>query len=335
MLLTHRVAALAAPGPSLFELSIVAEVFGLERPYLDVDWWYAFEVFSAQPGRQIGLGGLGLDVARGLDAVESADTIVFPAWPTDQEVPPQLVDAVRRAADDGKRLVSTCSGAFVLAAAGLLDDSRATTHWMYADKLAARFPKVDVDPDVLYVADSNVMTSAGSAAGIDLAVHIIRLDHGARIANAVARRLVVPPVRQGGQAQFIEAPVASPDDDRIQQIIDWVSSDPSHPVSVGVAAAQAHMSERTFSRRFKHLTGSSFWDWLIHVRIQASLELLESGTMAVDEVANKVGFADPNVYRRHFKARLLTTPSAYRRMFGAKQEPARASDRVRRPAQRE
>jgi AraC family transcriptional activator FtrA len=318
MFCSHRLAALTAPGPSLFELAVVAEVFGLDRPDLQVDWWYAFEVFSAQPGQHLGLGGLRIDVTRGVEAIETAATIIIPGWPTDHDVPPHLIDAIRRAADDGKRLVSICSGAFVLAAAGLLDGKQATTHWMYADKLASRYPAVDVDPDVLFVIDDNIMTSAGSAAGIDLALHIVRVDHGARIANAVARRLVVTPVRDGGQAQFIEMPVAARDDDRIQRIIEWVSKDPSRPVTVAAAAARAHMSERTFSRRFKAVTGSSFWDWLIHLRLQTSLALLEAGTMPIDRVASEVGFTDPNTYRRHFRARLLTTPSAYRRTFGLK-----------------
>lgn len=320
MLRTHRVAALVAPGPSLFELSVVAEVFGLDRPGLEADWWYDFAVFSAAPGRQRGPGGLSVDIAQGIDAVAAADTIVVPAWPTDQDVPRHLLDALRRAADDGKRLVSVCSGAFVLAAAGLLDGKRATTHWMYADELAARYPEIDVDPAVLFVIEDNIMTSAGSAAGIDLALHIVRADHGTRIANAVARRLVVTPVRDGGQAQFIEMPVAAPDDDRIQQIIDWVSREPAQAVTVAAAAARAHMSERTFTRRFRSVTGSSFYNWLIHLRLQTSLELLETDAMSIDAVARKVGFADPNTYRRHFKTRMLTTPSAYRRTFGSKTE---------------
>lgn len=317
MLRTHRVAALAPPSHSLFELSIVAEVFGLDRPDLDADWWYEFEVFAARPGRIQGLGGLAVDVSRGVEAIDEADTVIIPAWPVDADVPDDLVDALRRAARDGRRIVSICSGAFVLAAAGLLDGQRATTHWMYAAKLASRFPGIEVDPDVLFVADNDrAMTSAGSAAGIDLALHIVRADHGARVANDVARRLVVPPVREGGQAQFIEMPVAATDDDRILRIIETISRDPSAPVSVAVAAARAHMSERTFSRRFKQVTGSSFWDWLISVRIQASLALLESGSHSIDDVARRVGFSDTNAYRRHFKVRLLTTPSAYRRTFG-------------------
>lgn len=320
MLRTHRVAALVAPGPSLFELSVVAEVFGLDRPGLEADWWYDFEVFSADPGRQRGPGGLSVDIARGIESVDAADTIVVPAWPTDQDPPPHLLDALCHAAEEGKRLVSVCSGAFVLAAAGLLDGKRATTHWMYAEKLAARYPEIDVNPEVLFVIEDNIMTSAGSAAGIDLALHIVRADHGTRIANAVARRLVVTPVRDGGQAQFIEMPVAAPDDDRIQQIIDWATREPSQAITVAVAAARAHMSERTFTRRFRGVTGSSFYDWLIHLRLQASLELLEAGTMSIDAVARSVGFADPNTYRRHFKTKLLTTPSTYRRTFGARTE---------------
>lgn len=317
MFRNHRVAALVAPGPSLFELSVVAEVFGLDRPGLGADWWYSFEVFAVEPGQQVSLGGLRVAVDRGVEAMADADTIVVPAWPVDREVDEALATALARAAEVGKRVVSVCSGAFALAAAGLLDGRRATTHWMYADRLAERHPAIDVDPDVLFVADGNVMTSAGSAAGIDLALHLVRADHGARVANAVARRLVVAPARDGGQAQFIEMPVAVPEDDRVQQIIEWVTRDPAQPLTVAAVAGRAHMSERTFTRRFRSVTGSSFYDWLIHLRLQASLPLLEAGTMSIDAVAGAVGFGDPNTFRRHFKARMLTTPSAYRRTFGS------------------
>jgi AraC family transcriptional activator FtrA len=311
----HRVAVMAAPRMSLFELSIVVEVFALDRPELSVDSWYQLEVFAPQNATIAALGGMKVEVDAGLEATERADTIIVPSWPADLDPPTPALEALHTAYERGARIVSICSGAFVLAAAGLLDGRRAATHWRYADELARRYPRIHVDRDVLYVDDDRVLTSAGSAAGIDLSLHIIRKDHGAAIANAVARRLVVAPIREGGQAQFVEAPVASARDDRIQQVIEWVVDAPERSVSVAAAARHANMSERTFSRQFKRVTGATFYDWLTSYRLHQSMILLETGDDTIDAVAQRVGFTDPTAYRRHFKAKLLTTPSAYRRAF--------------------
>ena len=234
----HRVVALAYPGMSPFELGVVVEVFGLPRPELDVPAWYRLDVCAVRPGAQPAVGGISIDVPHGLELLDRADTVVVPGWPVADEVPLQLLQAIRAAAARGARVVSICSGAFVLAAAGLLDGRRAATHWRYADQLARAYPAVLVDREVLYVDDDLILTSAGSAAGIDLCLHLVRKDHGAVIANHVARRLVMPPHRDGGQAQYVERPVAGDDDSRIHDVIAWLSSDLSRQATVDRACHQ-------------------------------------------------------------------------------------------------
>jgi AraC family transcriptional activator FtrA len=311
----HRVVALAYPGMSPFELGVVVEVFGLPRPELDVAAWYRLEVCAVRPGPQPAVGGISIDVQHGLEILDEADTVIVPGWPVADEVPAHLLEAVRSASARGARIVSICSGAFVLAAAGLLDGRQAATHWRYAEQLARGFPAVTVDPDVLYVDDGSILTSAGSAAGIDLCLHLIRKDHGAVIANQVARRLVMPPHRDGGQAQYVEQPVAGDDDSRIHDVITWLSSDVSRQATVSELAARAHLSERQFTRRFRHVTGESPYDWLVGQRIAASLVLLEGGDDTVERVATAVGFGTAVTFRHHFRLRLQTSPTAYRRAF--------------------
>ena len=311
----HRVVALAYPGMAPFELGVVVEVFGLPRPELDVPSWYRLEVCAGRPGPQPAVGGISIEVQHGLEIMADADTVVVPGWPVADEVPDSLLDALRAASCRGARLVSICSGAFVLAAAGLLDGRRAATHWRYADQLARAYPRVTVDRDVLYVDEGDLLTSAGSAAGIDLCLHVIRKDHGAAVANHVARRLVMPPHRDGGQAQYVEQPVASDDDGRIHDVIAWLASDLSRQTSVAKLAAKAHLSERQFTRRFRDVTGESPYDWLVGQRIAASLPLLEAGDDPVERVATTVGFATAVTFRHHFRARLQTSPTAYRRAF--------------------
>jgi AraC family transcriptional activator FtrA len=306
---------MAVPGMTPFELAIVIEVFGLERPELNVPGWYSLEVFTLRPGPLPAVSGLRLDVAAGLEAVLKADTVIVPGWPPVRPVPPDVIDALRGAHERGTRIVSICSGAFALAAAGLLDGRRAATHWQYADRLARAYPKVRVDPDVLFVDDGDVLTAAGSAAGIDVCVHLIRTDHGASVANHVARRLVVPPIRDGGQAQYVEAPVATVDDDRIHDVIAWLSADLARPVTVPMMAVRTHLSERQFTRRFRAVTGSSPMDWLVGQRLQASLALLEAGDDPIARVGASVGFPNAVIFRKHFRTRMRTTPTAYRRAF--------------------
>ncbi|MEU4716181.1 transcriptional regulator FtrA [Micromonospora purpureochromogenes] len=314
--MTRTVAVLAYPGMSVFETGIVTEVFGLPRPEFDVDW-YALTVCAERPGPVPVVGGAALHTPYGLDVLARAGTVIVPGVPDVTADPsPELVTALRRAHRAGARIMSICSGAFALAGAGLLDGRRATTHWRYADLLGRRYPRVEVDPDVLYLDDGDVLTSAGSAAGLDLCVHVVRRDFGAAIANGVARRLVIPPHRDGGQAQFIEAPVpADPGDDRIARSMDWALAHLAEPLTVQRLARQAHMSSRTYLRQFARAAGTSPIRWLIDQRVRASLVLLESTGLPVAEVARSVGFDSAVTYRHHFARAMRTSPSAYRRAF--------------------
>ena len=313
----HRVVALTAPGIAPFELGCVVEVFGLDRPELDVPWWYDLRVAAETPGPHAATaGGFAFVVEHGLEALEDADTIVVPGW--HGEPSPEVVEAVRTAHDRGARLVSICSGVFLIAATGLLDGREAATHWRYAARLAELHPRVSVNADVLYVDDEDVLTSAGSAAGIDLCLHLVRRDHGSAVANAVARRLVIPPHRDGGQAQLIDLPMAAhPDDDPIARVMAWALERLHQPLDLTVLAAQAYMSVRTFTRRFQRATGSTPGRWLIEQRVRASLALLESSDEPVETVAARVGFGSAATYRHHFTAIMRTTPTAYRRAFYA------------------
>jgi len=310
-----RVAVLAFDGMSAFELGIVTEVFGLPRPEFDVDW-YDLTICAEPPGQLRLLGRATLTTRYGLAAFAGADTVIVPGVADVHAEPsPAVVTALRKAHRRGARVVSICSGAFALAAAGLLDGRRAATHWRYADLLAERYPQVLVDPDVLYVDDGDVLTSAGSAAGLDLCVHIVRTDFGPSIANAVARRLVIPPHRSGGQAQFIEAPVADVDDDRIARSMEWAMANLTQPLTVERLAARAHMSTRTYLRQFKRSSGTSPIRWLITQRVQASLPLLETTSASIDEIAAATGFETATTFRHHFARAMRTSPSAYRRAF--------------------
>ena len=291
------------------------EVFGLPRPELGVDW-YEFTVCAAEPGQLRAAGGVHVRPEAGLDVLSDAGTVVIPGWRDVDETPPKrLVDAIVAAHNRGARLVSICSGVFVLAAAGLLDGLRATTHWRYAAKLAGRYPAIRVDPDVLYVDEGSVLTSAGSAAGIDLCLHIVRRDYGAEIATKVARRLVVPPHRDGGQAQYIAKPVAETDDASLAEVMDWTLSRLEQPMAVADIARRAHMSQRTFARRFKNQTGTTPHRWLVHQRLMAAQRLLETTQLSIDDVARRAGLGSAESLRHHFRAAFATTPTAYRHRF--------------------
>ena len=310
------VSVLAYEGMSVFETGIVTEVFGLPRPEFDVPW-YELTVCAETPGTVRLVGGATLHTGHGLDAFAAAGTLIVPGVADVHADPtPALTGALRAAHRRGARIVSICSGAFALAGAGLLDGRRATTHWRYADLLARRHPAVRVDPDVLYVDDGDILTSAGSAAGLDLCVHLVRRDHGPTVANAVARRLVVPPHREGGQAQFIESPVpGDPEDDRLAASMSWALANLGTPITVDRLARQAHMSARTYLRHFARTTGTTPIRWLIDRRVQASLPLLETTTVPIEEVATTVGFETAVTFRHHFTAAMRTSPSAYRRAF--------------------
>jgi AraC family transcriptional activator FtrA len=317
------VAVLAFDGMSPFETGIVTEVFGLPRPELDVPW-YDLTVCAERPGPLRIVGGASIETAHGLDVFAAAETVIVPGVSDVRgECSPELVAALRLAHDRGARIVSICSGAFALAAAGLLDHRPATTHWQYADLLRRRFPLVQVDPGVLYVDDGNVLTSAGSAAGLDLCLHLVRRDHGPSVANTVARRLVIPPHREGGQAQFIEGPVPrDPGDDRIAQTMTWALANLREEVTVEALSRRAHMSTRTYLRHFARCTGTSPIRWLISQRVQASLPLLEKTSRPIEEIARTVGFASPITYRSHFVRAMRTSPSTYRRAFRATASPS-------------
>ncbi|MEW2356069.1 helix-turn-helix domain-containing protein [Spirillospora sp. NPDC029432] len=312
----HTVSVLAFDGMSPFELGSVVEVFGLPRPELDVPW-YDLRVCSLERGPLRAVGGFTLRTDHDLDDFASADTVMVVAVPdVHGDVPSPVIEALHRARARGARIVSICSGAFALAAAGLLDGREATTHWRHAGVLQARYPRIRVTPDVLYVDGDDVLTGAGSAAGLDLCLHLVRKDHGARIANTVARRLVVPPHRDGGQAQFVSAAVPEPAaDDPIARSITWALANLAAPITVADLARQAGLSPRTFIRRFNAQTGTSPLRWVVHQRIMASLPLLENGTLPIERIGAQVGFATPATFRHHFTRTMKTPPSAYARQW--------------------
>ena len=313
----HRVAVLGFDGMAPFELGVAAEVFALPRPELDVDWWYTFSLCAEKPGPLRAVGGFTIAAPHGLHTLARADTIIVPGTGDVHSDPSVVVlQTLRRAHARGARLVSICSGAFVLAATGLLDGLVAATHWRYAPLLQARFPRVRVDANVLYVQNDRILTSAGSAAGIDACLHVVRLDHGADVANRVARRMVVPPHREGGQMQFVEQPVARTlADDPVTSAMARALEQLPERISVDELARVAHLSPRQFARRFRAATGTSPARWLINRRVDASLPLLERDSRGVEEVGRMVGFATPAAFRRHFRDRVGLSPSTYRRRF--------------------
>ncbi len=311
----HGVAIWVYEGLSPFELGVAVEIFGLPRPELPLD--YEVAVCAGRPGTLAVLGGFWMTVQHGLEALAAADTVIVPGCPdVSQDPPAEVVAAVRAAYDRGARVASFCSGAFVLAAAGLLDGRRATTHWRYASTLARRHPRVRVDPEVLYVDEGRVLTSAGTAAGIDLCLHLVRTDHGVAVANAVARRVVVPAHREGGQAQYIESPAVEPTvDGPLRLLLERLARDPLGAGDVAQLAASVHMSERTFARRFKAVTGTSPVRWLTAVRVGRARELLETTDEPVDRIATAAGFGSVENLRLHFRRATSTSPAAYRRAF--------------------
>jgi AraC family transcriptional regulator, transcriptional activator FtrA len=311
----RRVVALAYDGLCTFEFGIVVEVFGLPRPEFGASW-YRFQVCSLDRGALQATGGVTMRAAAGLSALRRAGTIVIPGWRDADERPPDtLLRALRAAHARGARLATICSGVFVLAAAGLLEGRRVTTHWRYLERLRATYPRVRVEPDVLYVDEGDILTSAGSAAGIDLCLHIVRRDHGAEIANQVARRLVVPPHREGGQSQYIPAPVRNDSTGGLASVLEWAQRRLGEDLSVERLARRAAMSPRTFARRFHSETGTTPHRWLTHQRLLGAQRLLEVSPDSMEDVAATVGLRTAATLRLHFKRALRTTPSAYRHRF--------------------
>ncbi|MEV7380621.1 helix-turn-helix domain-containing protein [Streptomyces lydicus] len=311
----HRVVALAIPPQSTFELACAAEVFGLSRHELPSP--YEFGVCAERPGPLATLAGYDMTVRQGLDALRTADTVVIPGLPCRQEpAPPAVLDAVRRAHRRGARIVAICSGAFLIAQAGLLDGRRATTHWRMAAEFAARFPKVEVEADTLYIDLGDVATSAGTAAGIDLCLHLVRADHGAAHAAHIARHMVMPPHREGGQLQYAASVRADAPPDSLAAVLEWAVEHLHEPLTVDDLAARVAVSPRTLARRFTEQLGTSPGRWLLHQRVMAARTLLEDTDLAVEAIATKVGLSTATNLRRRFHATVHTTPAAYRRAFG-------------------
>lgn len=300
-----------------FELGIVAEIFGLPRPEMGEDW-YRFVTVAEEQRPLRATGGLQVHPEAGLEALAHAGTIVIPGWRTDGESPsPGVKEALLEAHDRGARLVSICSGAFLLAACGFLAGRRATTHWLYAEQLQTLHPDIEVDSDVLYVDQDPILTSAGSAAGVDLLLHIVRKDFGAKAANEIARRMVMAPHRDGGQAQFIDRPVPTHANDRLGSLLEAVRQRPAEHWTIGRMARRLMMSRRTFIRRFQESTGMAPGEWVIATRLEIARFLLESSAAGLDAVSQSSGFGNAAALRHHFRRRLGLTPSGYRAQFGA------------------
>lgn len=309
----RTVALAVTAGVPHFELATACDVFGTDRSDL-VDPWYEFTV-CGPAGVPVG-GRFVLEPDHGLDHLLHAQTVIVPACPDPESDPPaELVDAVRAAHEAGARVASLCTGAFVLAAAGLLDGQRATTHWMHAATLAARYPRVRVDPEVLYVDNGRVLTSAGKAAAMDLCLHLVRLDHGSAIANQVARRLVVPPHREGGQAQFVATPLPEPRDHSLADLLSWTVRRLDQPLTVEQLARRANMSSRNLARHFTAVTGTTPLRWLHSQRIHRARELLETTDDTIDAIAAATGMGTATTLRRHFNRSVGVPPDAYRRTF--------------------
>lgn len=308
----HRVVGLVIGRPNPFEVAVACEVFGLRRPEISPDW-YDFRLAGEQ--RRLDAGGaFTMELPHGIDAVADADTVVVPSAPVDQTLSPGVREALQAAHGRGARLVSFCSGAFALAEAGVLDGRRATTHWMFADRFRRRFPRVELEPNALYVDEGQVLTSAGTSAAIDVSLHLVRRDLGADVANGVARRMVVPPHRDGGQAQYVASPVPACGD-RFSALLDWLREEPAREATVEEMAARVHMSPRTFARRFRAATGTTPHRWLTLQRLDRARELLEGSDLPVEVIADRVGFGAASTMRTHFARELGTSPASYRRRF--------------------
>jgi AraC family transcriptional activator FtrA len=306
------VALAATDGMLHFEFAMACEVF-VRDPTGLADPWYELVVCGPGPAR---IGRFRIEPDDGLDRLAHADTVIIPAVAdVDADVPPDLLDAVRAAHQAGARMVSLCTGAFVLAAAGVLDGLRATTHWAHTEALATRHPRVMVDPDVLYVDNGNVLASAGKAAAIDLCLHLIRRDHGSTVANAVARRLVVPPHRAGGQAQFVTTPVPARDEHPLANLFPWAMERLDRPLTVEDLARQANMSSRNLARHFRSVTGTTPLQWLSTQRIRRAQELLENTDDGIDAIAQAAGMGTATTLRRHFNRTVGVPPDTYRRTF--------------------
>jgi AraC family transcriptional activator FtrA len=313
----RSVAALVVDGVAPFEFGVVCEVFGVDRTDDGVPP-FDFRVCAERPGEPVRTGvGVTLTPDRSLDDLVAADLVAVPACTIRPQYPPAVLDALQEATARGATVLSVCSGGFLLGEAGLLDDRPCTVHWRYADEFRHRFPKAHVDADVLYVDDGNLITSAGTAAGIDASLHIVRRELGARIATLIARRMVVAPQREGGQRQFVEMPVPECTADSLQPVLLWMLETLTEEHTVAELADRAAMSERTFARRFVAETGTTPHRWLTTQRVLHARTLLEQSALSVDEIARLAGFGTPALLRHHFQRVIGVTPTDYRRSFSA------------------
>jgi transcriptional regulator GlxA family with amidase domain len=310
-----NVAVVVSDGVGVFELGVACEVFGNSWSAVFGVPWYRSLVCAVTPGPVTVDAGFQVLAAHGADRIVSADTVIV--LPTvSEEVPAGLPEALQQAHARGSRIVSLCTGAFAVAAAGLLDGRRATTHWTECQELARRYPLVTVDPGVLFVDEGDILTSAGSAAGIDLCLHVVRRDYGTEIATQLARQLVVPPQRDGGQAQYIAAPMPELDSSSLfADTVCWLQEHLNETVTVESLAARSAMSPRTFARRFLASTGSTPYQWLLRQRVQLAQRLLEMSDLPIDAVAEQSGFSTAANLRKHFSKAVHTSPQAYRRTF--------------------
>jgi transcriptional regulator GlxA family with amidase domain len=311
-----NVAAVLMDGVHPFELGVVCEVFGLDRSDDGLPV-YDFAVVSAEGPVLRTHAGFTLTAPCDLDRLEEADLIAVPAGDAydDRAFPPELLKAMNRAVERGAWVLSVCSGVFVVGAAGLLDGRRCAAHWRRAEALARRYPLARVEPDVLYVEDTGVITSAGTASGIDACLHLVRREQGAAVANGIARRMVVPPHREGGQAQYVDRPLPRATSDTVTGVLSWMERHLDRELTVEELAARAHMSPRTFARRFQQETGTTPYRWLLGQRVLLARELLEGTDHTVDVIAVRAGFGNAATMRHHFARWTGTTPQAYRRTF--------------------
>jgi AraC family transcriptional regulator, transcriptional activator FtrA len=321
------VALALSDGVPIYELAAPCAVFGTDRSEITGAGWYDFQVCGPSDARVD--RWFRSTSEHSYEDLVAADTVIVPACHDGDMCPPvDLVEAVRAAYDGGARVMSICTGAFVLAAAGLLDGRRAATHWLYADVLARRYPAVTVDADVLYIDEGRVLTSAGKSAGTDLCLHVVRRDYGASVANEIARRLVTPPHREGGQAQYITARVPESARDDLGVVMAWALDHLTEPITVEDLAVRAHLTPRSLHRHFRQHIGTNPLGWLHEQRLRRAQELLERTDHGIELIAEQSGFATAATLRRHFRQSLGTTPDSYRRTFSSRPLPGHREGRA-------
>lgn len=316
--INRRLVLLAYECLCTFEFGTAVEAFGRVDEVFGAPL-YDLSVASVEEGTFGAQGGIRLVVDGGLELLEAAGTIVIPGWRSVHETAsPRLIAALQQAHSKGTRIVSICAGSFVLGAAGLLDGKRATAHWNSTDILAQRFPAVHVEHGMIYVDEGNIITSAGGAAGVDLCLHLIRRDYGIEVANRTARRMVTPPLREGNQAQLLQQPVPQRQAKTLSPLLDDLRGNLNTPLVIEQLARQAGMSRRTFLRRFHDATGTTPGEWMLSIRLEKACALLESGMLSIERVAEQAGFGSPETLRHHFRQRLNTTPTKWRKAFSAR-----------------